>query len=246
MQLSELLFRLETIDVFELDESEPLEQLRLMGLPLAFTNEQHLTLQTKLTPYRAQKYCVVDIETNASSVSKGQIIEIGAVMLQGGKEIGRFESLVHAKEIPSAIVTLTGIAPENIKDAPSLGSVLEGFRLFLGEAVFVAHNVGFDYYFISASLEMQGFGPMLNRKLCTIDLAQKTIEAERYGLDYLRDVLAIKEDGRHRALSDAKSAAHVFLTALESLPEEVCTTEDLIRFSRPQPKKRKKMPKPSE
>lgn len=246
MPLRELLSRLESIDVFELDEASPVEQLRVMGLPLIFTNETHLTLSTRLTPYETQKYCVVDIETNASSVSKGQIIEIGAVMLQAGKEVGRFESLVHAKEIPPAIVTLTGITPEGIKDAPSLGSALEAFRLFLGDAVFVAHNVGFDYYFISASLEMQGFGPMLNRKLCTIDLAQKTIEAERYGLDYLRDALAIEEDGRHRALSDAKSAAHVFLTALQSLSEEVCTTEDLIRFSRPQPKKRKKTPKASE
>ncbi|WP_369407648.1 3'-5' exonuclease [Sulfurospirillum tamanense] len=243
LSLCEVAFRLCTIEALEMCDAGDLDQLRLLGLPLIHTSETHVTLSTRLTPYEAQRYCVVDIECNASDPAKGQVIEVGAVMLEGQVEVGRFESLVHTKEIPPAIETLTGISLEDVSDAPSLGSVLEAFRLFLGDAVFVAHNVGFDYYFLSTSFEQQGFGPMLNRKLCTIDLAQKTIESERYGLDFLKGMLGIKEEGRHRALADAKSAAEIFLTSLEQLPPEVCTAEDLIYFSKPNPKKRKIKPK---
>jgi DNA polymerase-3 subunit epsilon len=240
MTRQELALRLKSIESLELCDVDDLDQLRLMGMPLVCTNDTYVTLETRLKPANKQRYCVVDIETTSSDSTKGQIIEIGAVMLCGDRQIGEFESFVYAPEVPESIERLTGICAKDLQDAPSLGSVLEQFRLFLKDAVFVAHNVGFDYYFISASFEAQGFGPMLNRKLCTIDLAQKTIEAKRYGLDYLRTLLGIDTGSHHRALSDAKSAAQIFCIALKNLPQEVCTAEDLIAFSKPNPKLRKK------
>jgi DNA polymerase-3 subunit epsilon len=239
MTHQELALRLETIEALEMCDVRDHDQLRLMGMPLVDTNGAYVTLSTRLTSAYEQHYCVVDIETTASDTSKGQIIEIGAVMLQGCQEVGHFESFVYAPEVPEPIQRLTGICSENLIGAPSLGSVLEQFRLFLKDAVFVAHNVGFDYYFISASLEAHGFGPMLNRKLCTIDLAQKTITAERYGLGHLRTFLGIDVGEHHRALSDAKSAAVIFCKALDNLPLDVCTAEDLIAYARPNPKTRK-------
>ena len=238
--IDDLVHKLEVIEALDLCDVHDFSQLRLMGLPITKTNERYATLTTRLTPLEQQLFCVVDIESSASDITKGQIIEIGAVMLRGTKEIGRFESLVHTETIPKSIQELTGITEADVADAPSLTSVLEGFRLFLKDAVFVAHNVGFDYYFISASMEQAGFGPMLNRKLCTIDLAQKTIEAERYGLQHLREVLGIDEGMHHRALADAQSTAKVFAKSLENIPVDVCTAEELLYFAKPNQKKRKR------
>lgn len=44
-------------------------------------------------------FCIVDIESTGG-VSKGEILEIGAVKIQNSKEIGRFQSFVKVKEIP--------------------------------------------------------------------------------------------------------------------------------------------------
>lgn len=41
----------------------------------------------------------MDIESTGG-VSKGEILEIGAVKIQNSKEIGRFQSFVKVKEIP--------------------------------------------------------------------------------------------------------------------------------------------------
>ena len=159
--------------------------MKVLGLPLIELSSKKLALETTFTPIEKQKFCIVDIETNGSKPTDSQIIEIGAIMYKNGKIVDKFESYVKAEEIPENIVRLTGITVEDVKNAPPLKSVLEKFRLFLGDAVFMAHNVNFDYKFISHSMEEAGFGPLLNRKICSIDLAKKTIEAERYGLGFL-------------------------------------------------------------
>lgn len=218
---------------------ESVANMKVLGLPLIELSNKKLALETTFTPIEKQKFCIVDIEANGSKPNTSQIIEIGAIMYEDGEVVDKFESYVKADEIPENIVRLTGITLEDVKDAPSLKSVLEKFRLFLGDAVFMAHNVNFDYKFISHSMEEAGFGPLLNRKICSIDLAKKTIEAERYGLGFLIKLFDIKAD-HHRAYSDAYAAMVVFEKSLENLPDFVITTEDLINFSNPNPKKRKK------
>ena len=230
---------LEYIDV------EDLQSLRLLGLPITKYNNYALTLESVTMPIQKAKFCIVDIEANGSKPSLNQIIEIGAVMIENGEEIGRFSSLVKTDILPDSIIQLTGITLKNLSDAPSLKSVLEAFRLFLNDAIFVAHNVNFDYYFISYALEQAGFGPMLNRRLCTIDLARKCIEAPKYGLSALSEHLGIPFENHHRALCDAGATKSIFLKALENLPPEVETVEQLIAFTKPlQMKKKKKEKKP--
>lgn len=228
---------LEAIDV------EDLEMLRLLGLPIQKYNNYALTLETVMQPFSKGKFCIVDIETNGSKPSEHQIIEIGAVMFENSQETGHFSSLIKTDILPESIEQLTGITLEDLQKAPSLRSVLEAFRLFIKDAVFVAHNVNFDYYFISHALEQAGFGPLLNRRLDTIDLARKCIEAPKYGLSALMEHFGIAFENHHRALFDAKATTIVFQKALENVPPEIHSVEDLIAFTRPQPQRRQKKEK---
>ncbi len=238
--LSNIEVTLRDIEELSCVDVSDIEQLRLLGLPLVQTNDKYVALNTRLTALEEQIFCIVDIETTASDVENGQIIELGAVLIQNSKEIDRFESLVYAPEVPEPIVELTGINADKLEHAPSLRSVLEKFRLFLKDYVFVAHNVGFDYKFISDSFMQCGYGPMLNRRLCTIDLAKKTIKSERYGLEYLREFLELEKGELHRAFWDAYNASEIFCKSLQNLPDDIFTAEELIAFANPNPKKRKK------
>ncbi|MGH1601617.1 3'-5' exonuclease [Campylobacter majalis] len=193
-----------------------------------------IELKTRTNSINEQEFCIVDIETSGG-MSSGQIIEIGAVKIKNAVEISHFQSLVHATNIPESISELTGIYDSDLVDAPPLAKVLENFRVYLGDAVFVAHNVNFDYNFISHSLESMGFGMLLNRKICTIELARRTIKSERYGLESLKNLLGINST-HHRALSDARAACEVFKTSLMCLPNSVKHTEELIKFSKSAPK----------
>lgn len=240
----EFFAKMQTFKELEHVDVEDLSMLKLLGLPITKYNNYAFTLETITTKIGQGKFCIVDIEANGSKPALHQIIEIGAVMIENGKEVAQFSSLAKTDILPDSIEQLTGITLAELQLAPSLNSVLEAFRLFLKDAVFVAHNVNFDYYFISYALEQAGFGPLLNRKLDTIELARKCIEAPKYGLGALTDYLGIGFENHHRALCDAKATAQVFFKALEKLPEEVQTVEDLIAFTKPQNQKKKKKEKP--
>jgi DNA polymerase-3 subunit epsilon len=183
------------------------------------------------TPYREETFCVVDIETNGSKPEKSQVIEIGAVKVRNNTIVDRFETYVACAYLPDHIIKLTGIEPSDLIDAPSRREALTMLKTFLGDAVFVAHNVQFDHGFLNASFERFGLGSIGNPRLCTIDLAKRTFESERYGLAYLNETLDLGASVQHRAYCDARAASKVLRKSFETLPDFVQTTDDLIRFS---------------
>jgi DNA polymerase-3 subunit epsilon len=179
------------------------------------------------------EFCIVDIETNGSKIEKHQIIELAAVKVRNGVIVDRFDSLVHVNEINPHIAELTGIHPEDTSDAPELKEVLIKFKIFLGNAIFVAHDVKFDYSFISKSLQIIGLEPLLNRSLCSLALAERTIVSYRYALSYLNDTFNLNPNAtHHRAMSDVITTYGLFLMSLKSLDGDVLTVEDLIKFSK--------------
>ena len=205
--------------------------LQASGYPIEQEEDGRYRLETYFTPYEEQRYCVIDIETNGSKPGTSQVIEIGAVMLQNGKVIDRFETFVECAYLPEYITKITGIELTDLIGAPTRREALIKLRHFMGDAIFVAHNANFDYTFLTASFNRFGLGDIGNPKLCTIDLAKRTFESERYGLAYLIDFLEIETATHHRAFSDAVCAARVMEKSLETLPEYVKSTDDLLRFS---------------
>jgi len=204
--------------------------LQASGYPITQFEDMY-RLETCFTSYEAQRYCVIDIETNGSKPGSSQVIEIGAVMLEDGKVIDRFETFVECAFLPEYITKITGIEPMDLIGAPSRKEALTRLKHFMGDAIFVAHNVKFDYGFLNASFDRFGLGQIGNPKLCTIDLARRTFESERYGLAYLIDLLEIETATHHRAYSDAVCAAKVMERSVETLPEYVKTADELLRFS---------------
>lgn len=208
------------------------ELLLSNGLALDIVDDE-VVLKTAKTSISEQTFCIVDIETNGGHVNKGhQIIELGAVKYKDGQIIDKFDSLVYAKNIPEYIQEVTGIKPSMLENAPTIEKVLEEFKLFLEDDVFVAHDIKFDYNFISNSLQKYDLGKLENRKLCTIDLARRTLKAEKYGLKSLKELLNIDIDNHHRAYSDALSTTYILEESFKYLNDEIKTVEDLIDFSK--------------
>ncbi len=218
-----------------------LELLKAQGMNLILNNDLYL-FESAITSVDDTLFCIVDVESNGSKPSRDQVIEIGAVKLQNGHIIDTYESLVYCNDISTQIQEITGISVAQTLKAPALGKVMREFRLFLGDAIFVGHDAKFDYGFVSAMMERVGLQKLLNRSLCTIDLAERTIESERYGLKYLNEQLELyKEATHHRALSDAMTTTKLLKRTLTLIPHTIHNTEELISFSKEA--KRLKRPK---
>ena len=209
-----------------------LELWRAQGLNL-IKHRGYYYFDTKFIDIKDATFCIVDIEANGSDISKHQIIEIAAIKYKNGKIIDKYESLVKCKEINEHIVALTGIHVEDTKDAPSLKKVLYKFKEFVGNDIFIAHDVKFDYNFISKSLVKIGLEPLLNRSLCSLDLSQRSIVSYKYGLAYLNDTFKLNPNpSHHRAMSDVITTTALFEKSLASLDKDIKTVEDLIKFSK--------------
>jgi len=205
--------------------------LQASGYPIKQIGKNYI-LETYKRDYREERFCVIDIETNGSKPDEFQVIEIGAIMLQNGEIIDRFESLVKCDFIPEYITKITGIDSKSLKDAPSSREILQKFRLFLDSAVFVAHNVDFDFNFLNRSFQNLGLGSIGNFKICSIELAKRTIEAKKYGLAHLNEILNLGTKTHHRAYSDALTTAKLLNILLSKVPKNIKSTDELIRFTK--------------
>lgn len=218
--------KIEELSCYDFD----IHTLELLGLGVNLNKNNEICLNTKSTKIKDEIFCIVDIESTGS-IKSGKIIEIGAIKIQNFQEIDRFESFIKVDEIPENITELTGITTAMVQDSPSLKQVLSEFKLFLKDSIFVAHNVRFDYNFLSKVMQENGFGILLNRKICTIDLAKKCIESPKYGLEALKEILNIQYP-HHRALSDALAACEILKYCMGKIPFYIKTTEELLKFSK--------------
>ncbi len=155
-----------------------------------------------------QIYTVVDLETTGGRSDWDRITEIGAVKIQGGKIIERYQSLINpGRSISKFIQSLTGITNEMVTDAPRFEEVAESFRDFSEGSIFVAHNVNFDYKFLQKEFDRLG-ERFVRPYICTKAGMKKYYpKLPSYSLKELTLRFDIPLKNHHRALSDAEAAA---------------------------------------
>ncbi|MEH2487111.1 exonuclease domain-containing protein [Bradyrhizobium sp. AZCC 2230] len=157
-----------------------------------------------------QDYVVVDIETTGAWSNGDRITEIGAVKVRNHEVVDEWHTLLNPQRpIPAKIVQLTGITNEMVRNAPVFAEVAESFMEFMGDGIFVAHNVNFDYGFIVYEYER------VERrfrfpKLCTCAGMRRRYPGHKsYGLGKLCEIYGIELDNHHRALCDARASVHL-------------------------------------
>ena len=157
---------------------------------------------------------VIDFETTGLSPAQGdRATEIAAVILEDGKVVDRYQSLMNAGvRIPSFIESLTGISNTMIRSAPSAAVVMREVSDFIGDIPLVAHNASFDCKFWDAELarikhyKRQEFA-------CSLLLARRLLpHAPSHKLGDLVAYANLPVAGRaHRALADAEMAASLLV-----------------------------------
>lgn len=170
------------------------------------------------TPLSDVTFCVLDIETTGGSPAEDSITEIGAQRFRGGELDAEFQSLVNPRrEIPAFITVLTGISQRMVAGAPPIDEVMPAFLEFLGDAVIVGHNVGFDIGFLTAAAERLGYGRITNQFADTGTMARRLCRSEVRNLKLQTLAAYFRSPVRpnHRALDDATATAHVFWSLLE-------------------------------
>src|SRR5579871_443267 len=156
-------------------------------------------------------FAIVDIETTGGYAANNAITEVAIVLHNGKEQVKFYETLINpVMSIPRYVQSLTGINDEMVADAPLFEDVAAEIYDLLKDAVFVAHNVNFDYSFLKHQLKNCGYD-LTSKKLCTVRLGRKVFPGlPSYSLGNLCRELGIDVSNRHRAGGDVLATTTLF------------------------------------
>ena len=165
---------------------------------------------------------VIDFETTGMSPGQGaRATEVAIVLLEQGRVVDRFQSLMQTGAWVSPFITeLTGITNQMLRTAPPAAEVMRDAARFVSDAPMVAHNASFDSKFWQAELELAGEAAP-HAFACTVLLSRRIYpQAPSHSLGNLARYLQLPSTGRaHRALADAEMAAALLARMQQDLCE---------------------------
>jgi DNA polymerase III subunit epsilon len=193
-------------------------------------------------------YAVVDVEATGGRPERGRqgpdrVIELAIVTVKDGGVQDVYETLINPQRpIPPFVSRLTGIWAETVREAPVFADVAPDVAQRLAGHVFVAHNMNFDWRFMSAEIARAGGGRMRAPRLCTVRLAKRLLpHLRRRSLDHVAHHYDVEITARHRAAGDAVATARCFIQMLRDADKQGCTTWGDVQsmLAKPAPKRRR-------
>ncbi len=156
-------------------------------------------------------YAIIDIETTGGMPRRDKITEIAIVLHDGNKILDKFNSLINPdRSIPYEITRITGIRDDMVANAPRFYEVAKKVVQMTEGAIFVAHNVRFDYGFIKEEFAKLGY-TYTRKQLCTVRMSRKAFPGlKSYSLGNLIKHFNISVSARHRALDDTLATVELF------------------------------------
>jgi DNA polymerase III subunit epsilon len=174
-----------------------------------------------------QPLAFIDIETTGTDPAHHEIIEIAAIIVRLKDDVLTITDHIDLKVLPEHIETADPVALRvngyNEADwlfAVSLEEAMKSFAQKVEGAVFVAHNVIFDYSFIEKAFERTGIeNTMHYHKLDTISMAFSVLhnseDISKLSLRALCQHFNIENKDAHSAYADAYATYELFKKLLK-------------------------------
>lgn len=166
-------------------------------------------------------YILLDFETTGLDPDTAEIIEIGAIRVEGFREVARYHTLVKPlSPIPAMISELTGITNEMVADAPAFEDVATAFAEFLGELPIVAHNSKIEQGFLDRKLSPLVSGSVFTVHNSIDPLALLLPESHSHSMETLRKWAGVDLEDAHRADKDCIDLLKILVYAHEWMGRE--------------------------
>lgn len=158
-----------------------------------------------------KNYVVIDIETDGLDAKNNQIIEIGAVKVEGDQTSEFQQFIKYSGDLPEEIINLTGITEAILAShGIQLADALEGFMAFIGNLPIVGFALDFDIKFINQQLMRLDMLKLNNKNHDLLRYIKKDkMFLENYRLETVLKAYEINKIVAHRALSDAELVAEL-------------------------------------
>lgn len=194
----------------------------------AVTNYNKLDSYEVLRLDNPKRFIAIDIETTGLNAELDEIIQIGAIKYDNGKELGRFSTYVRPTfPIPANASNVNHIYDNMVVDAPNIKSVLPQFLDFIEDYLLIAHNSDFDLKFIQTHLRYNNMPLIENNVIDTLEVARNFLFLDNYRLSTIRDYYKL-DLTMHEATADCFVCAALYMDYLyQILPVFDEITDDI-------------------
>jgi DNA polymerase-3 subunit epsilon len=164
------------------------------------------------------EFAVVDVETTGLFHQVDRIIEIAIIRVDSkGNLLDEYSTLVNPNR-DLGPTHLHGISAKDVINAPVFEEITGDILARLSGAIFVAHNVHFDFKFLQSEVNRLGFNLPETPLLCTMQLA---LEADpsiaNRSCETCCSHFGIPLDYAHSAYHDAKATAQLLTKCLDRI-----------------------------
>jgi DNA polymerase-3 subunit epsilon len=160
-------------------------------------------------------WAVVDVETSGFRPGQARVVSVAALALgDDGNVEGSFSSLLNPGVDPGP-THVHGLTTEMLEGQPTFDEIVDQLNDVLRGRTLVAHNVGFDYSFLTAEAELAGAELPVDTVMCTVELTRRLhLGIENLRLETVAAHWGITQMRPHDALDDALVLAQILKPAL--------------------------------
>ena len=180
------------------------------------------------------KFIAFDLETTGTKPQEDMVVEIGAVMFDGGQAVKGYGTLIDpGRPIPADASAVNAITDDMVRGKPRISDILSDFAEFCGDLPLVAHNAPFDYKFLLDDIKLHQSAAPKGLVLDTLALSRRVFPGlANYRLWTLVRHFKFPSGTFHRAEEDSAYCGLLFAKILETLEmrREPCGQEDLVKM----------------
>lgn len=180
-------------------------------------------------------YVVVDFETTGVSPRREEVVETGAVQVDGGRPGAAYDRLARPSvPIRASAERIHGISVAMLENESTFDDQVPDLLDFIGDRIFVAHHARFDWAFFEAALRRRGLPLPAVDRLDTLRLSRRLFpEFPRHDLRSLTRTHGIRLESAHRALPDALATAELLGVLIERAEELGLPIAEWLALGRP-------------
>lgn len=151
---------------------------------------------------------MIDTETTGFGKTD-RLVEVAVVLVEGNEIIQEWETLVNPeRDISNS--NIHGITSEVVSLAPIFAEIDSEFSRLIHGSIMVAHNISFDQRMLEQEYSR-------NKKQVDLGMGFCTLQATKLKLEVACKEYGITNVSAHRALTDARATALIFIKILEQL-----------------------------
>lgn len=187
----------------------------------------HWRSQDWLAYYRSlapATFTVVDVETTGFHPPQARVIELGLLQatLAEGPQFQTAQLIQPGVEVPAAIAQFTGITADMLASAEPPELVLPPLLPQLQTGILVAHNLSFDYRFLTAEYQRLGlnFERSPAEQLCTVLMSRQLLaDLPSRSLPQLVQHFDFSVGASHRAAADVEACWQLLALLLQQIQD---------------------------